>query len=331
MTAPKKLLNFSTHPGEPELFDDDWGKVAKFMNKWQFDGFELLPVGDYPFARIPKELIHGLHLRFFVILRQIWQNNRQGLIDMFGCLDDVQRFYGGTDRQCIIDTYVRQFELAHRLGCEYVVFHPVQCELEHIYDWQFPWHWKDTLKLCSEILNEALSRSRYNGLLLFENLWWPGSFRLDSNEEYEYLRQRVNHDRCGIVLDTGHLLNSGGGFDVESEAIAYLLKRVADMGEMAKEIRVVHLTCSLSGAYIRQSKQSAQTKSEDGFWQQLAAARKHVSRIDPHEPFTDPAIAGLFDLVEPDHVVFEFTFRGLDIWQDKIATQKQALQERLWP
>ncbi len=98
-------------------------QIADFINKWQFDGIELLPVGDYPFARIPKELIHGMHLRFFVILRHIMQNDQQGLVDMFGSPADVQRLYGGTDRQCIIDAYVDQFELAHRLGCEYVVFH----------------------------------------------------------------------------------------------------------------------------------------------------------------------------------------------------------------
>ena len=31
----KKLLNFSTHPGEPELFDDDWNKAAEFLKKGQ--------------------------------------------------------------------------------------------------------------------------------------------------------------------------------------------------------------------------------------------------------------------------------------------------------
>jgi len=148
-------------------------------------------------------------------------------------------------------------------------------------DWQFPWHWQDTLDICSEILNESLALSKYNGLLLFENLWWPGSFRLDSYEEYEYLRQRVNHDRCGIVLDTGHLLSSGGGFEDESAAIDYLLKRVKDMGAMAKEIHTVHLTCSLSGNYIRKSKKDIHPETDAIFWQQLASARKHVGRIDP--------------------------------------------------
>jgi hypothetical protein len=33
-----------------------------------------------------------------------------------------------------------------------------------------------------------------------ENLWWPGSFRLDSPREFDY-------PHCGITLATGHLLD----------------------------------------------------------------------------------------------------------------------------
>ncbi len=166
----KKLLNFSTHPGDPEMFGDDWTEIAAFLNKWQFDGFELYPVGNYPFNTIPKRLIQGMHLRFFIFLREIWQGDEMEL------------------------------------------------------------------------------------LLLFENLWWPGSYQLTNHREYDFLRERVNYDRCGIVLDTGHLFNSVGGFDKEEEAIDYLLQKVKRFGTMRKEIRTVHLTSSLSGSYIKQSK-----------------------------------------------------------------------------
>jgi len=188
----KRLLNFSTHPGEPEMFGDDWSRIGNFLHCRRFDGFELYPVGDYPFERIPSDLICGLHLRFFVLLRQIWQENRKELKRIFGSLDDVRHFYGGIDRQRIIDVYREQFELAHRLGCEYVVFHPAHCELEYIYTWNFPYHWQDTLDLSAEVINESLRHSCYKGLLLFENLWWPGSFRLNCIEEYAYLRQQVH-------------------------------------------------------------------------------------------------------------------------------------------
>ncbi|NOY13812.1 MAG: sugar phosphate isomerase/epimerase [Deltaproteobacteria bacterium] len=325
----RRLLNFSTHSGELALFNDDWTRAADFLREWEFDGFELYPVGDYAFTRIPSEMIHGLHLRFFVILRQLWQGKTGQLLEIFGSRDTVRRFYGGTDRQCLIDAYAQQFELAERLGCNYVVFHPVHCELQYIFDWKFPWHWRETLDLCSELLNESLARSRFSGWLLFENLWWPGSFRLEDQEEYDYLRTRVNYRRCGIVLDTGHLLNSAGGFANETDAVNFLLTRVKQLGSLRREIHTVHLNCNLSGNYIRTTMANPPSISGD-FWTQLQTAREHVAQIDPHEPFTDPAISKLFDLIAPEQVVFEFTFRGMSQWQAKISRQKQALEKHLW-
>ncbi len=55
-----------------------------------------------------------------------------------------------------------------------------------------------------------------------------------------------------------------------------------------------------------------------------------VMQIDRHDPFTSPAIERLFTRIEPADVVFEFSFRDLATWQEKIRVQKQALRERLW-
>ncbi len=319
----QKLLNFSTHPGEPELFDDDWQQIMDFVHHNGFDGLELLPVGSYPFSRIPDKLVSGLHLRFFVFLRAFWQNREDELETLFGSMENVKQFYGGSDPECIVKTYASQLRLASALGCDYVVFHPVQCDLAHIYDWNFPWHWRETLEICSEILNAALAESGYQGWLLFENLWWPGSFRLEETGEYEYLRKLVHHERCGIVLDTAHMLHSMQGFRQEKQAIAGLLKKVEGLGSLRQEIRTVHLCSGLSGEYIKTSRKSIKSQSDLDFWQQLKLARKHVSSIDPHEPFSDPAVGALFDLVEPDQVVFEFTFRDAHSWQQKISTQKK--------
>ena len=331
MVKIKKLLNLSTHSRDPQLFNDDWQKVSDFVCDQGFDGLELLPVGNYSFEKIPKELIQGVHLRFFVFLEHIWNENRKALIDQFGTIENVQRFYGGTTRNWIREFYTRQFDLADMLNCKYVVFHPVQCNLKNIYDWQYPWHWRETFDMCAEILNESLARSSYSGMLLFENLWWPGSFTLQNTRQYDYLRKKVNYANCGIVLDTGHLLNcSDGSNNDESAAIAHLLKKVRQMGSLTEEIRTIHLTCSLSGEYIVQSRATTQDDTGQDFWQRLATARKHVGRIDPHMPFTDPAIARLFDLLEPEHVVFEFTFKNFRSWKEKITIQKKALEHLLW-
>lgn len=327
----KKLLNISTHPGDPGLFGDNWSEIEAFLDHWKFDAFELYPVGNYDFSKIPTRLIQGIHLRFFIFLREIWEGDDKALLDLFDSFENVEHFYGGRTGEAVVQAYADQFDLAQRLGAEYVVFHPVHCELAHIYDWKFPYSWKDTLDLCSEVLNESMARSTYTGLLLFENLWWPGSFRLEDTAEYTYLRERVNYDKCGIVLDTAHMLNSCGGFNDEREAIKHLLKKVEALGELRKEIRTIHLTSSLSGSYIKESqKMTSPFPEAESFWQRFDMARQHVSKIDPHEPFTHPDIGKLFDLVSPDNVVFEFTFKGLDNWQDKIRQQKNALQSKLW-
>ncbi len=329
----KRLLNFSTHPGEPEVFDDDWRKAGDFLEEWGFDGFELYPVGDYPCEIIPAGIVAGLHLRFFVILAPIWRGDHGRLLQIFGDWQTVERYYGGRDAEWIATFYARQLDLARHLGCGYVVFHPVHCELEHVYNWRFPWRVEDTLDMCAEVINAASRASAFEGWILFENLWWPGSFRLDSPAEYEYLLERVHHPRCGIALDTGHLLNKNPSLGTdEDRAIDYLLGRIESLGETAKHIRTVHLTKSLSGEYIRSSQQIADPyQGTRTFWERLNRARKHVSRIDRHEPFEHPRIAEVLQRADPDQVVFEYTFKNKGEWRDKIARQKRALQGYLWP
>ena len=121
----KKLLNISTHPGEPEMFNDDWDKAGDFPAHWDFDDFELYPVGDYPCQRIPPAIIGGLHLCFFVILAPIWRDDRRRLLEIFGDWQTVEHFYGGRDAAWIVESYARQLELAQTLDAPYVVFHPV--------------------------------------------------------------------------------------------------------------------------------------------------------------------------------------------------------------
>jgi sugar phosphate isomerase/epimerase len=328
----QRLLNISTHPGEPEMFNNDWRQAEQFLQQWEFDGFELYPVGDYPCECIPAEIVTGLHLRFFVILAPVWRGDTQRLLDIFGDWESIDRFYGGRDAEWITTCYTHQLDLAHHLGCRYVVFHPVHCELEHIYDWQFPWKVNDTLDLCAEVINAATHRSVFAGHILFENLWWPGSFRLDSPAEYDYLLSRVEYPHCGIALDTGHLLNKNFQLKDEREAADYLRHAIDNLGEVARHIHTVHLTKSLSGDYIRNTRQIAGPfNGGQNFWVQLGQARHHVGQIDRHEPFETPWVAEIFEKIDPAHVVFEFTFNSMVQWEHKIKTQKQALLNHFWP
>jgi sugar phosphate isomerase/epimerase len=314
------------------MFGNDWRRAERFLQRWQFDGFELYPVGDYPCERIPAKIVTGLHLRFFVILAPIWRGDTRRLLEIFGDWKSVDYFYGGRDAEWITTVYARQLDLAHHLDCNYVVFHPVHCELEHIYDWQFPWKLNDTLDLCAEVINAATRRSIFDGRILFENLWWPGSFRLDSPAEYDYLLSRIQYPHCGIALDTGHLLNKNFHLRNEREAADYLLRCIDNLGEIARHIYTVHLTQSLSGDYIQKTQRIATPFNGDqNFWEKLNQARRHVERIDRHEPFETRWVGQIFEKIDPANVVFEFTFNSMPQWERKIGTQKRALQNLFWP
>ena len=328
----RRLLNISTHPGDLEIFGNDWSRAEELLERWGFDGFELYPVGDYPFERIPSRLVTGLHLRFFVILEPIWRQNSRRLLEIFGNWQTVEKFYGGCSPGWISRYYSHQLDLAQLLECDYVVFHPVHCELEYIWDWNFPWHWRRILDLCAEVINAAIAGSGFTGWVLFENLWWPGSFRLDSSEEYHYLQQKVISRRCGITLDTGHLLNRNHELAGEAQAVAYLLDCLDQLNELIDQIRTVHLTKSLSGDYIRSSRLRPRSEAAQGdFWQRLDHARRHVGLIDRHEAFSDPGIVTFLEKASPRNVVFEFAYRNLAQWEQKIAIQKKATSALLWP
>ncbi len=327
-TEMRFLLNISTHAQDLSLAGKDWRDASSLLQETGFDGFELYPVGDYDFDAIPKELIGGIHLRFFVMLKQIWHNDTNGLLDIFGDEETVRQYYGGHDRQCVIDYYKKQLDLAVAFDCPYVVFHPVHYELDYVFNWRPPWCWEETVDLSAEVINEVVRDSNYRGWILFENLWWPGNFRLDDRREIDRLFERLDYGKSGIVLDTGHLLNKNQSLEDEEQAITYLFKEVDRLGESRELIKAVHLCKSLSGEYVRESMQRSNPFGNAvSFRDRFAVAARHVRRIDIHDAFDHPSIAGLYDKIEPETTVFEFSFRSRKEWVDKIYRQQRALGE----
>jgi hypothetical protein len=322
----KQLLNISTHDNDLETIDHDWDKARDFCLRNGFDGYELYPVGDYDWGKIPSEIVVGLHLRFYAILEPMWQGNHERLMEIFDDEETVELFYGGLGRGAIVDAYREQLALAHDLGCEYVVFHASQNELEYVYNWECPWSWQETLDLSAEIMNEATQETPYAGELLFENLWWPGSMRLDGPAEISYLMERVDYPRSGIILDTGHVLNKNQALRSEGQGIDFLVETLRNLGGRRRFIQGVHLTRSISSDYVRDSKGCVCPYAEaETFWDRFFIAHEHVTQIDRHNAFEDPAIVRLFDWVDPRYLVFEFSYCDMVEWQCKIDRQKRAL------
>jgi hypothetical protein len=322
----KRLLNISTCAEDLQIFENDWTRARHFCTRNGFDGYELYPLDSYDFNAIPSNLIVGLHLRFYPILEPLWRNDRTRLREVFGDDETVALYYGGADRQALVDVYRQELSLAKRLGCEYVVFHVSQSVPESVHTWHCPWTWQQTVELCAEIMSEVARESTYTGNILFENLWLPGSMRLDSPDEVALLLQKLDHPRWGLVLDTGHVLNKNQNLRSEAEGVAYLLETVRNLGDVRHMIKGVHLTRSLSADAVKTFRDEPDPfAGAETFWERLAIAHRHVFQMDQHDAFDDPGITELFRLVSPDYVVFEFSYRDGAEWQGKIDRQKRAL------
>lgn len=56
----------------------------------------------------------------------------------------------------------------------------------------------------------------------------------------------------GIMLDTGHLMNTNMYLTDELAGIAYICQVLDKLGDLKHLIKGVHLSCSLSGEYQQQ-------------------------------------------------------------------------------
>ena len=319
-------LNINTHRGDLAIIDHDWTNAQRILTEEGFDGYEIYPVGNHPWETIPKGMMIGMHLRFHPVLTPFWHEDRGRLLEIFGDETTVASCYGGLTPDTLVAAYQQQLALACQLGCAYVVFHLANCEFDYIYNWCFPWGWRDTIDVCAEVLGAVFEDTPFTGELLLENLWWPGSFRALDPSEIFYALERVAYPRTGIVLDTGHLLNTNQQISSEAEGIAFLLSTVRELGEARSAIRGVHLTRSLSAEYVKRTKSELQPISAPGtFWDRYHQALQHVRQIDQHDAFEDPAIAGLFEVIDPAFVTYEFTFASREEWMAKARRQRTAM------
>lgn len=322
----KFALNISTHPGDQAIIDHDWNNALGILETEGFDGYELYPVGEHEWGAIPAGLMLGMHLRFYPILKPFWIEDRPRLMEIFDDEATVAAFYGAPTPAALVASYRDQLALAQQLGCAYAVFHLAQSEFDYIYSWRFPWHWRETIDMCAELLNAALENSPFTGELLLENLWWPGSFRATHPEEIEYALERIAYGRTGIVLDTGHLLNTNQDIRSEAEGISFLIESIRSLGPLSRAIRGVHLTRSLSADYVRRTRTApAPQPAAESFWHRYHQAINHVNQIDQHDPFDDPGIAELFEAIDPAYVTYEFSYRSKEEWLGKIRRQRRAM------
>ena len=114
------------------------------------------------------------------------------------------------------------------------------------------YHGNNLLPGAIEFINHLLWKVEPTFDFLVENQWWPG-FTFTDPAETEYLLSRIDYPRTGIMLDTGHLMNTNTRLRTQRQGVEYILKQYRAHGELAKRVLGVHFHQSLSGAYVRKN------------------------------------------------------------------------------
>ena len=320
-----QLANITVTPKPGHLFEN-WFSAEQWLKKMKLSGFEIYPHGKINPADIPRHLVGGFHLQSFPILTPLLYNDKSRLMAIFGDWKTVEQFYGGTDASHIVDVMVSQLNLAASLNAPYAVFHPMDCDMENIFTQDFPWTLDDTLTACAELLNTALKKSHYKGWLLFENMWWKHSFRLDNRHEYDTLRHKVTYEKCGVCFDSGHMMATNSSLKNEASAISFLMNRLHQL-DINSEIKTLHLNSNLLTTEMSGKDKCNKNNYEgcDGFWSEFDIALQHISALDPHNGFYNSNLIQLVDVIEPDYLVHEITQKNLPDWTQAITIQQSCL------
>lgn len=322
----KYLTNLTTKD-TIKWFGDDWGEIRKFIDRNRLNGIELMLEGNTDISKISKDCVVGMHLKYWPLWLDFWRGDRSALLEQFANFEDVKAFYGGLDKNVLIDYYKREWEIAEALEVEYVVFHVAHVDLLATYTWEFKYSDWDVLEATCELANKAFGSKDRKIKLLFENLWWPGLKLTDAPLAKRFLDQ-IEYPRKGFMLDIGHLMVTNPQIKSEEEACDYICTTIDQLGNLKKYIKGIHLNKSLSGKYLKKEfeKEIRTLKDIEDFWGKMDHVKDHILNIDHHVPFNHPDINKVINDVKPEYLVLEFLSDSLRKLEQMLKVQREVLR-----
>ena len=221
--------------------------LGEYVASMKLDGIEQL-IYDNNMILKYKESTIGVHLEYWSYWIDFWWNNQQRLDYIFESNEEKKHYYKAQNIYEWIEYIKKNITLALNLKPQYLVWHVSEANVQEIFTYNFYYNDRQVLLATSEVFNEVAKIIPDNVLILFENLWWPG-LRLNSMENVVYFFEKLKHNNVGIMLDTGHLMNTNINLTSELEASIFIKDIVNNLGSFASLIKGVHLNCSLSGQY----------------------------------------------------------------------------------
>ena len=213
-----KAINLSTYQYDMDRYNNNYKNVNKFLEDNNINAIELFGLQLYNEELIPKDKIIGAHLMHYPVWLDFWNEDEEGVFEEFSSKEDIINYYGNLDKKVIIDKYREEIKIAEKLNAEYAVFHVSNVRTKDCFNYEFTYTDKEVVDATIEIVNEIFKGLDNNITILFENLWWPG-LKMTDPELVRYFIENIEYENKGIMLDTGHLLNTNLDINNEEEVI----------------------------------------------------------------------------------------------------------------
>jgi len=304
----------------------DADELLESCRSLKLDGIEAVWGGDDAIDSFPDGAAVGYHLIFYPDWLDFWRGDEKALLDKFGSRESWVSFYGGEDRQALIRQYRDDMARAVRLGAKYVVFHVSDVSIEEGYTYRWLHSDSDVLDGSAELINCLFGTDDYPFELLVENQWWPG-FTFTDPHRTEYLLDSIRYRKKGILLDTGHLMNTNRDIRTEADGIAYIREMLKLHGSLCSSIRGMHLHQSLSGAYVQANTGRVPEGLSEDYVTQFGQSYAHILKIDRHRPWTDPGIADIVKAVAPAYLTYELSCGSRRERENVVRTQRETLEK----
>ncbi len=312
-----QLTNISNYSGENNIFKSDINLLTKFLAEFQLDGLEMVFVEKWDEATFPDNIIFGTHLWFWGDWLDFWHDNTKALKSEYSSVEEFKQHYLTLDKDRWLENFSKNIIQSQTVdNLKYMVFHVSNSRFSEVYDRNHYYSDEKVIDATIDLINNFSKHIKPQTQLLFENLWWPG-MTLTNPRVLDKLFTNINHQNCGIMLDTGHLINTNPDLKTQEQAVEYILKIIDNLGMYKNQICGIHLHQSLTGEIIKQNLHTKPTTIKNAF--------EYINKIDPHKPFTDTCVQKIIQKIEPKYLVHEFLTKGIEELSQKIKTQQQAL------
>lgn len=283
-----------------------WDALREDCRRLGCDGVEGIWAGEEIPTDFPAELLTGYHLTFFPDWLDFYREDKAALLQKFGSMDAVRSFYGGFGPNHLLNIYREDLARAVSLGTKYVVFHVSDISLEEGYTYRWLHSDQEVIDTSIEIINLLLKDVPPTFDFLVENQWWPG-LTLTDPKITENLLLGIHFMRKGLMLDTGHLMNTKPSIRTQADGLRYIHGVLDRHRDLLPSVRGIHLHQSLSGPYVRRHIGALPEDFPTDCTEQFIFSYQHILQIDRHRPWTHPGVAELVDRVSPAYLTHELS------------------------